>query len=186
MDLRWRRLEMKNFYLSWEQIESGILEIVHQLQVDSWKPDIIVGIFRGGSTPAIMLGNYLNVKTYSLDVRLRDNKGSVESNNTLAQLAFINKMNVLIIDDINDCGDTINWVIEDWRNICQVVDIEKVWGKNLRSAVLVENAGSSILTHYNAIDIDKREEDVWVVFPWERFWRRNLKELKCPKTCKKI
>ena len=42
----------------------------------------------------------------------------------------------------------------------------------------VENAGSSILTHYNAIDIDKREEDIWIVFPWEGFWKKNLKELK--------
>lgn len=167
---------MKKFYISWEQIESGVLEIVHQLQENSWKPDIIVGIFRGGVTPAIMLSNYLSVKTYSLDVRLRDNNnGSIESNNTLAQLVFINKMNVLIVDDINDRGDTINWILEDWGNSCPTIDIKEVWGNNLRAAVIVENAGSSILTHYNAIDIDKREEDIWVVFPWERFWKKNFK-----------
>lgn len=168
----------KTIQYSWGQIESSVLEIAHQLQRDNWQPDLIVGIYRGGSTPAIMLSNYLNVKTYTLDVRLRDNKGSVESNTTLAQLAFINRKNVLIVDDINDSGDTINWILEDWRGSCQTIGIGEVWGKNLRTAVLVENAGSSILTHYNAIDIDKREEDIWIVFPWEGFWKKNLKELK--------
>ncbi len=52
---------MKKVYYSWRQVEGAVLEITRQMSIDNWRPDYIVGITRGGATPAILLSQYLNV-----------------------------------------------------------------------------------------------------------------------------
>ena len=43
-------------------------------------------------------------------------------------------------------------------------------GNNVRFAVLFDNLSSkcSRKVNYSAVEINKAEEDVWVVYPWER------------------
>jgi hypothetical protein len=40
-------------------------------------------------------------------------------------------------------------------------------------AVLVDNesSASKLNINYNAIDLNKAEEDSWIVFPWEDWWK---------------
>jgi len=109
----------------------------------------------------------------SLDVSLRDN---TEVSNTsaawMADDALAGKK-ILVVDDINDSGATLHWIVNDWKS-CNKPDSaewDNVFGKNVRFAALVENQASAFQdTTYIAKFINKAEHDVWVVFPWEDWW----------------
>jgi hypoxanthine phosphoribosyltransferase len=83
---------------------------------------------------------------------------------------------ILIVDDINDSGATLNWIKQDWQSGCLPKDKrwKDVWGNNVRVAVLVDNeaSASKLNINYNAIDLNKAEEDSWIVFPWEEWWKQ--------------
>ena len=84
--------------------------------------------------------------------------------------------NILIVDDINDTGATFNWIMEDWPASCMPNDPNwnKVWGNNVKFAVLVDNAASkcNVTMNYFGMEVDKSQEDVWVDFPWEEWWTK--------------
>lgn len=85
------------------------------------------------------------------------------------------KKKILIVDDINDSGATLEWIKNDWPSGClpDAVDWNYVFGNNVRVAVLVDNEASTTTMpiSYSAMDINKAEEDAWIVFPWEEWWR---------------
>ena len=82
---------------------------------------------------------------------------------------------ILIVDDINDSGATLNWIKQDWQSGCFPKDKrwKEIWGNNVRVAVLVDNesSASKLNINYNAVDLNKAEEDLWIVFPWEDWWK---------------
>ena len=162
---------MKKVYYSWSQVEGAVLDIARQMSAHDWKPDYIVGITRGGLVPANLLSQYTGVKMHTLNVSLRDNSES-ESNLWMAEDAFKNKK-ILIVDDINDQGSTINWIKQDWPSGCFPNDPKwnQIWGDTVRFAVLTHNYGSKFKDpDYHVWTVDKREEDCWLVYPWEEFW----------------
>jgi hypoxanthine phosphoribosyltransferase len=80
------------------------------------------------------------------------------------------RKNILIFDDINDSGNTLNWIRDDWPSGCLPNDKgwETVWGNNVRVATLMDNAQSKFEhVDYTALEIDKAENPTWIVFPWE-------------------
>lgn len=170
---------MDKIYYKWSDIENQISDIAVQLWSSDWRPDYIVGIHSGGSIPAVMLGKMLGIKTYTLDVRLRDgdNQGP-ESNCWMSEDAFgydMDSKNILIVDDINDSGATIDWIKYDWRSNCMPNDNRwnKVWNNNVRIAVLVNNLSSTQAVDYRSVEINKAEKDCWIVFPWEEWYKSN-------------
>jgi hypothetical protein len=45
---------------------------------------------------------------------------------------------------------------------------DTVWGGNVRFAVMTENTSSEFgLVNYSWHEVNKAEEDVWLVYPWE-------------------
>lgn len=82
--------------------------------------------------------------------------------------------NILIVDDINDSGATIAWIKKDWPSSClpNDPDWEHVWGNNVRFATLTNNLASAESVDYHAWEVNKAEEDCWLVYPWEEFWRK--------------
>ena len=63
---------MKTKTLSWQDVESQIHELAYQINQSGWRPDYVVGITRGGLTPALLLSNLLGVPMDTLKVQLRD------------------------------------------------------------------------------------------------------------------
>ena len=147
---------MKKVYVSWSDVQRQTQEILRQIHLDRWKPDYVVGITRGGLTPANLISQYLDCPMYALQVRLRDGDDSeCESNLWMAEHAFGHEVydpmcsedgrkNILIVDDINDSGATINWIRQDWQNSCFPDDERwaEVWGNNVRIATLYDNETS--------------------------------------------
>ena len=187
---------MKKIFVTWHDVQRQTQEILRQMQKESWKPDYIVGITRGGLTASNLLSQYLDVTMFTLDVRLRDGDHvPCESNSKLAEIAFgMNdgrstgarwdvgqRKKVLIVDDINDSGATINWIKKDWENIINNkvqdnVDYvwQSIWNETTKFAVLFNNIASEseINVDYGAEEINKIEDPSWIVFPWEEWWSR--------------
>ena len=186
---------MKETKLSWHHIECLTQDILRQMQQDQWQPDYVVGLTRGGLTPAVLISQYLGIPMYALKISLRDGNDDSESNLWMSEEAFgyvsepeqetlssrwdpDHRKKILIVDDINDSGATINWIKEDWESSCMGTVApkiwEEIWGTNVRFACLVENTAtkSLIKTSYVGMEINKAEKDVWVEFPYEDWWQQ--------------
>lgn len=152
--------------------------ICRDIAASNWRPDYIVGLTRGGLTPAVMISHWLNVPMHTLNVSLRDSDIGPESNLWMAEDAFgYDKppKNILIVDDINDSGATLNWIMEDWRSGCfpEGSRWQDMWNTNVRFAVIVDNLASQckVKMDYVGMEVNKAEQDVWVEFPYENWWR---------------
>lgn len=139
-----------------------------------WRPDYVVGLTRGGLLPAVMISHWLDVPMHSLNVSLRDHEGS-ESNLWMAGDAFAGK-NILIVDDINDSGSTLNWIMDDWRSSCLPHDERwnMIWNNSVKFAVVVDNLASQckVKMDYCGLEVNKAEKDVWIEFPYEEWWSK--------------
>lgn len=167
----------KKIYISWEETKGMCMEIARQMYVDNWYPDYIVGLTRGGLSPAVLLSQYLNTPMHTLRVSLRDSAIAPEHIPWMVEDAAHSK-DILIVDDINDSGETLNWIVRDWTST--IVDDhhspvhQSVFGDTVRIATLVDNIGSSYDNiDYAAMEIDKREDDLWIIFPWEDWWKSS-------------
>ena len=174
---------IKKHYYSWQDVETMCVSIVNQMYKDNWRPDYIVGITRGGNVPATIISNMTGIRCEALKVALRDDTSHLESNCWMAEDAYgyvsddalkvtggpLEKK-ILIVDDINDTGSTFNWIKQDWQSGCLPDDPKwnRVWGNNVRFATLTDNGASEFdKVSYTCHEINKAEDDVWLVYPWE-------------------
>lgn len=177
---------LKKQTVSWPELQSLISKICRDITISGWMPDYVVGITRGGLIPAVMISHWFDVPLETLKVSLRDcTDYGLESNLWMAEDAFGYKdggsdpalrKNILIVDDINDTGATLNWIKEDWPEGCMPNDTawNDVWGNNVRVATLFENLASesTLEVHYSGVEINKAENNVWIDFPFEEWWTK--------------
>lgn len=149
-------------YISQDEIKSYLLNIVSMMFRDDFKPDIVVGITRGGLWPAMMLSHYLGIKMHTLDVRLRD--GDTKENAKFLKSEMLKGKKILLMDDINDTGATYQWIKNDWN---VDYDSEK---SNVKFAALIDNVPSEFVVEYSGVEINKEENPEWIVFPYEEWW----------------
>ena len=182
---------IKKHYYSWQDVENACVNIALQMYKDNWRPDYIVGITKGGNVPATILCNMLGVRGEALKVSLRDDDQGPESNLWMSEDAFgyvpleeqatlksrwdiSKRKKILVIDDINDTGATFNWIKQDWQSSCLPGEDhawDAVWNglaANVRFATITENLSSTFDgVRYYAHEVNKAEEDIWLVYPWE-------------------
>jgi uncharacterized protein len=138
---------MNKRIINQQEFNGLVAKICRDITLSEWRPDYIVGLSRGGLTPAVMISHYFKIPMYSLGVSLRDSHIDSESNLWMAEdalgprsrerfvedendiagvLAAASDLlesagtykNILIVDDINDTGATFNWIMEDWPSGC--------------------------------------------------------------------
>lgn len=166
--------DMHKLTINYLQYTHLVAKICRSISMDTWRPDYVVGLTRGGLMPAVMISHYLHTPMQSLDISLRDS-GSCVSNLGMAEDAFAGK-NILVVDDINDQGNTLNWLMNDWSSGCFPTNEKwsQVWGNNVRFAVVVDNLASqcSVPMQYWGMEVNKAEDLMWIDFPWEDWWTK--------------
>ena len=150
-------------------MQTGVLDIVTQMYHDNWRPDYIVGVTRGGLIPAVMMSHYTGIRMETIDVRLRDTFNSPEHALWMAEDAGAGKR-ILILDDINDTGETFKWIVKDWEESNPPADWLDIWGNTVRFATIIDNVPSKFEVDYTSIEINKAEDPAWIVFPFEEWW----------------
>ena len=155
--ITWIILEpiVNKLYIQDSDIKTYLQTILRAMHKDKFVPDVVVGLSRGGLQPAVMLSNYFDVPMIPVSLALRDHQ--VER----LDFEIDPGKKYLVIDDINDTGATL-------ERLSQYM-VEAQW----RSAVLINNLPSPFEPDYQGIEINKDEEDVWVVYPWEEWWQSN-------------
>jgi hypoxanthine phosphoribosyltransferase len=183
-------------YYTWKDLETAADAIMLGLLKDGWRPDCIVGVTRGGLPLALLLSHRMEIPMHTVKVQLRDGTANedTETNLWLPEMAIgyvlederetlkcrwdiKKRRNILIVDDINDTGTTFEWIKKDWESSCFPNEQEmwkSVWGRNVRFAVMTQNCGSNFEPDYWWHEVDKREKNEWLVYPWEQdSWLRK-------------
>lgn len=119
--------------------------------------DAIIGVARGGMVPATRLAYTLYKPLYCISVKsYSENKE--QENMELLQVPILTKetKRVLIVDDINDSGNTFRYIRNYFLNhfpncACSFFSIFAKEGNNFPQATY----GSKV------------PNDTWLVFPWE-------------------
>ena len=169
---------MKKVTVTWQGVEGMCHDILRQIQLDNWKPDYVVGLTHGGLVPANLISQYLNIPMETLQVRVHNGKES-ESNLWMSEDAYgylDSPKQILIVNDINDTGDTLNWIKQDWEDGCLGHDErwDHVWNKSTRIATLYDNevSKSELAINYSSVTINTFTEDCHVEFPWKNWWNK--------------
>tara|TARA_X000000368_G_scaffold264044_1_gene209069 strand:- start:230 stop:676 length:447 start_codon:yes stop_codon:yes gene_type:complete len=148
---------MKKSILSNNEINNAIKEIVNQIDISGFTPEIIISINRGGCIPGVYLSHYFKKPHNIIDIKsLKAN--SLKDFSLLTNTLKKNK-SVLVIDDINDSGKTFDIVKKIFSSS----------NNEIRFAALINNVSSKTKIDYHGQLIDKRDNPVWYVFPWENW-----------------
>lgn len=152
-------------FRSWEDIEKGCKSIVKELKLTEFTPDYIVGLTRGGLIPAVCISHLTGIPMHTLNISLRD--GDEQENKLWMSQDALDGKKILIVDDINDSGETINTLKKLWAED-GIVEWGNIWHHSVRFAVIDSNSGSKAFADYIVNTVDKvTNPDLWLVYPWE-------------------
>ena len=157
-------------YLAYERFLDEVETLAKALEADSWKPDFLVGIGRGGLVPAAYLSHRTGTQMLSVD----HSSGEVGfADELLDKLAakIADGRNMLIVDDINDSGGTIQY-------LRAAIEAKGADPAGLRVAVLVHNIRSKAKAEYHGSEIDRDQDKRWYVFPWEAVAPRSTLQVE--------
>lgn len=146
-------------YLPYERFLDEVETLARLLEADVWRPDFLVGIGRGGLVPAAYLSHRTGIQMLSVD----HSSGEVGfGDELLDKLAhkISDGLNMLIVDDINDSGGTIQY-------LRAAIEAKTAKPDGLRVAVLIHNVRSKAKAEYHGSEIDRDQDKRWYVFPWE-------------------
>ena len=141
---------------TWNQIYNMLLSQAEKIRQSGFKPDVIVGITRGGWVPARVLLDLLGIPDL-VTVRVEFYLGVAETKNepvlTQGVSAVVTGKKALIVDDVADTGKSLRLAREH---------VLQQGATEVRIATVYRKPWSVIKPDYY-----ETETRCWVVFPWE-------------------
>ncbi|MEJ2241393.1 MAG: phosphoribosyltransferase [Candidatus Bathyarchaeota archaeon] len=152
-----QELDNNNFiFPNWNQIYVSLIDISNMIQKSHFKPDIIVGISRGGWIPARILSDLLQNQNLA-NITTKFYYGIEKSNSkpVITQQISISVKNkkILVVDDVADSGKSLTIINNHLR--------EK-GAKEIKFVTIYLKSHSSFIP-----DFYKSKTNDWIVFPWE-------------------
>lgn len=147
----------KCYLVSWDEVYRLAKILAFKIKNSGFKPDLVIGIARGGLVPARIVCDFLLQK--DLAAIKVEHWGIAAITLGKAKIKFplpidISGKKILIVDDVADTGDTFT------------VTMDYVKGKNpleVKSSVLHYKTCSSFVPDYWA---EKQDEWKWIIYPW--------------------
>ena len=140
-----------------DEMQNDLVKIIEQMAKSNWLPEIILSINRGGCIPGVYLSHKIKIPHKVIDIQLRDS--SISPNFSVLNDSLSKYKRVLIIDDINDTGNTL----------ILIKDHSVKYQSEIRFAALINNINSKTKIDFQGQLIDKSKNPVWIVFPWEKW-----------------
>jgi len=140
----------------WDEIYDLTLKLAEMIMEDGFKPDIIVGIARGGWVVARLLSDFLkNPNTANLKIEFYKGIAETAEKPVITQpvSADVKGKNVLICDDVADTGHSLRVAFEH---------IKELGAKEIKVATLHLKPWSIFKP-----DFYVKETRAWIIYPWE-------------------
>ncbi|MEM3577869.1 MAG: phosphoribosyltransferase [Candidatus Bathyarchaeia archaeon] len=160
---------------TWNLIYKMLLNLAEKIRKNGFKPDVIVGVSRGGWPPARVLSDLLNNPNIA-NVKAEFYLGVAETKGepvlTQPVSVDVSGKKVLVVDEIADTGKSLRVVKEH---------LIANGAKEVKIATVYYKPWSIVKPDYY-----ERETRRWVVFPWET--NETVKKIvkKCRETKKSI
>jgi len=141
---------------TWDQIYEMLLNLAERIRKNGFKPDLIVGVSRGGWPPARVLSDFLdnpNLANVKTEFYLGVAETKMEPILTQPVSVAVAGKKVLIVDEVADTGKSLELVKKH---------IVKQGGCEVRIATVYYKPWSVVIPDYYG-----KETSCWIVFPWE-------------------
>jgi len=140
---------------SWSQIYTLLLKQAEHIRREGFKPDVIVGVARGGWLPARFLSDLLeNSNVASVQVKSYVGIGELHQPMILQNLSTsVSGRRVLVVDDVTDSGGSLKLVKE--------LLLER-GALEVKTATLYFKPKSVFKP-----DFYSKRTSRWIIFPWD-------------------
>jgi hypoxanthine phosphoribosyltransferase len=141
---------------SWDYLYELCLELAEMIERSGFKPDLIVGIARGGWIPARLLSDFLsNPNITSIKVEFYVGIGETMNEPVVTQdiPVDVRNLKVLVVDDVADTGKSLKLVKEK---------LESMGANEVRVATIYYKPWSIFKP-----DFYVKTTDAWIIFPHE-------------------
>ncbi len=167
----------EKLFISWDEYNSTVEKLAIQIDDSGFKPDILIGIMRGGAPIIDVLSRVFKLKCAYLAVESYSGKGIEDQQ---GKLVFSREMsstvqnfagNLLLCDDLSDTGVTLNRSIEWLKKYPPL----KGKIKSIKTAILWKKKKSTFEPDYCAT---KLSGDPWIVQPFEKYEEIRVEDLR--------
>lgn len=150
---------------TWSSLDADVASLKQQIIQSDFKPNLVVGLLRGGAIPAVMLSHQLKTPMEALQWSKRDFSSRHFGHyiDHILKSAIRDSQRVLIVDDILDSGETIG----ELQHYASKMTSIKMWKQYIKFACLWKNVSCDVPIDYHVKEVDRKEDQRWVVFPWE-------------------
>ena len=141
---------------TWDEIFEMLLDLAEEIRKNGFKPDLIVGVSRGGWPPARVLSDLLdnpNLANAKAEFYLGVAETKGEPTLTQPVSVAVADKKVLIVDEVADTGKSLKLVKEH---------IIEEGASEVKIATVYYKPWSVIVPDYYG-----KETSMWIVFPWE-------------------
>ncbi|RLI46403.1 phosphoribosyltransferase [Candidatus Bathyarchaeota archaeon] len=142
---------------SWEQIYEALLNLAKKIQESDFKPDVIVGVSRGGWPPARIISDLLeNPELANVRAEFYLGVAKTKSDPVITQpvSTSVAGKKVLIVDEVADTGKSLRLVKSH---------LEEQGATEVKIMTIYYKPWSIVVPDWYA-----KETSRWIVFPWER------------------
>jgi hypoxanthine phosphoribosyltransferase len=155
---------------SWDQIYDFLLNIAKRIRRNGFKPDIILGVSRGGWPPARVMSDLLeNPNVVNVAAEFYVGVAETRDKPVITQPVSVSVKNkkVLVVDDIADTGQSLKLVLSH---------LEEEGASEVKTTTIYYKPWSALIPDYY-----EKETTSWIVFPWERkeTVRKIVEKYKC-------
>lgn len=143
--------------IGWGQVQRLARRLAGLIRAAGYRPELVVGIARGGVVPARLLCDYLDLYELASIRILHYDSGPhrIAAARLTAPLAVdVRGLRVLLVDDVSDTGDTLTLAAEHIRAFAPA---------ELRIAVLHHKLTSTCIPDFYAKKIVAWR---WLTYPW--------------------
>ena len=141
---------------SWDQVYEMLLNQAQRIRGDGYKPDIIVGIARGGLVPSRILADLLETRDFAIiTIEYYTGINARSKEPVLKQCLHtqLTGKKVLLVDDVSDGGRSLQLAKKH---------LEEQSAKEIKMATIYCKPGTITLPDYF-----EKQTSHWIVFPWE-------------------
>ena len=163
--------------IDWKEYNQIVEKLAIQIHKSGFKPNLLIGIMRGGAPIIDVLSRvfklkcaYLAVESYSGE-GVEDQQGDLVFSREMSSTVQEMSGNILLCDDLSDTGITLNKSI-DWLKKYPPL---KGKIKEIKTAVLWKKKDSTFEPDFCATKLDGNP---WIVQPFEIYEEIRIEEIK--------